>query len=106
MEAERILTDTLPCTVHLAMPHDYVATIEAGHFDVVVVDAGVVENGGTDIIRRLRQSETAVIFTTLTNDSMDRVPEFKGFASVAKPFVDEELLSAVTMAVKLPELDI
>lgn len=106
MEAERILNDSLPCDVHLAMPHDYVAMIEAVHFDVVMVDAGVVEHGGTDIIRYLKQSGTAVIFTTLTNDSMERVPEFKGFATVAKPFVDEDLLSAVTLALRLPELDI
>jgi DNA-binding response OmpR family regulator len=106
MEAERILTDAMLCSVRIAMPHDYAETMEANRFDVVVVDAGVVENGGSDTIRRQRQLGAAVIFTTLTNDSMERVPEFRGLASVAKPFIDEELLAAVAVALKLPELDI
>ncbi|MDY6949833.1 MAG: hypothetical protein SXG53_29520 [Pseudomonadota bacterium] len=106
MEAERILMDSMACTVRIAMPHDYAETMEAGRFDVVVVDAGVVEDRGSDAIRRQGRLGAAVIFTTLTNDSMERLPEFKGFASVAKPFVDEELLSAVAMALRLPELDI
>lgn len=106
MEAERILADAMLCSVHIAMPHDYAETIEANRFDVVVIDAGVVERGGSDIIRRQRQLGTSVIFTALTHDSMERLPDFRGFATVAKPFVDEDLLSAVTMALRLPELDI
>ncbi|MFN7103274.1 MAG: hypothetical protein ACK4N1_11730 [Pseudorhizobium sp.] len=106
MEAERILLEAVPCAVQIAMPHDYAATLEASRFDLVVIDAGVVEHGGSAIIERQHQMGTAVIFTTLTNDSMDALPEFRGFANVAKPFVDEELLAAATIAMKLPELDI
>lgn len=106
MEAERILVEAMACSIRIAMPHDYAAAIEENRPDLIVIDAGVVESGGLDAVDSFQQLGSTLIFTTLTRHSMDWLPTFNGFATVAKPFVDEELLSAVraALAAAAPEV--
>ena len=98
MEAERILAEAMACSIQIAMPHDYAVALQEQRPDLIVVDAGVVESGGPDAASTFQRLGPAVVFTTLTRHSMDVLPAFQGSATVAKPFVDEELLSAVKAA--------
>lgn len=106
MEAERLLVDALACAVQIAMPHDFVAALAGQRYDLLVIDAGIIDFDGVGAIKAAQHAGTRLIFTTLTNDSMDRLPQFAGSAAVAKPFVDADLLAAVQSALALLEPDL
>lgn len=106
MEAERLLVDALACAVRIAMPHDYVAALTDQNYDLLLIDAGIVDSEGAEALKAAQRAGTRLVFTTLTNDSMERLPEFAGSATVAKPFVDADLLAAVRSALVLLEPDL
>jgi len=106
MEAERLLSDALSCSVRIAMPHDYLAALAETHFDVVLIDAGMVNANGVEALQLAQKRGAGLVFTTLTNDAMDNLPRFQGSAKVAKPFNDADLLAAVQSALAMLEPDI
>lgn len=103
MEAERVLLDAFACRVRIAMPHDYSAALVQDRFDLLIMDASVVEQDGPQTILGAKAGGAGLIFTTLANDAMDALPQFKGSATVAKPFIDEDLVRAVSATLSLPE---
>ncbi len=106
MEAERLLSDALSCSVRIAMPHDYIAALADARFDLVLIDAGIVNAAGLQGLQWAQEQGAGLIFTTLTNDAMENLPQFRGSAKVAKPFNDAELLAAVQSALPMLEPDI
>ena len=103
MEAERLLSDALSCSVRIAMPHDYIAALADAPFDLVLIDAGIVNAEGVQALQTAQEQGVGLIFTTLTNDAMDNLPQFRGSAKVAKPFNDADLLAAVQSALPMLE---
>ncbi|HEV7433262.1 MAG TPA: hypothetical protein VGO22_00065 [Pseudorhizobium sp.] len=103
MEAERVLLDTFACRMRIAMPHEFSHAMEHDRFDLLIVDTSVADDDGSRILANARAGGTKLIFTTLTKDAMRSLPQFQGFATVAKPFSDEDLIDAVKAALSVPE---
>jgi two-component system catabolic regulation response regulator CreB len=77
---------------------DALARLDAGAFDLVVLDVGLPDINGFDVCRRLRESHTIpVLFLTARSDEIDRVVglEIGGDDYVTKPFSPRELSARV-----------
>lgn len=74
------------------------AGIRAGGWDLVLLDVGLPDGDGRDLLRWIRrQSEFPVIMLTAQGDAGDRIAGLEDGADdfVAKPFVPRELLARI-----------
>ncbi len=77
---------------------DALAHLDAGGFDLVVLDVGLPDLNGFDVCRRLRERHAVpVLFLTARSDEIDRVVglEIGGDDYVTKPFSPRELSARV-----------
>jgi DNA-binding response OmpR family regulator len=83
---------------------DGLAMAQAGGFDLVILDLGLPDRDGLDVLRDLRQSDTSTPVIILT--ARDSVAEIvRGLESgaddyIAKPFSFEELLARVRVRLR------
>jgi len=73
------------------------AAVSAPPVDVVLLDMGLPDGDGTEVLRRLRDSGTAVIAVTARGEERDRVLGLRAGADdyVVKPFGTAELLARI-----------
>jgi len=73
------------------------AAVRAPPVDVVLLDMGLPDGDGTEVLRRLRDSGTAVIAVTARGEERDRVLGLRAGADdyVVKPFGTAELLARI-----------
>jgi DNA-binding response OmpR family regulator len=71
--------------------------VSAPPVDVVLLDMGLPDGDGTEVLRRLRDSGTAVIAVTARGEERDRVLGLRAGADdyVVKPFGTAELLARI-----------
>ncbi|MCJ8521568.1 hypothetical protein MUU54_22720 [Rhizobium tarimense] len=98
-----MLLDAFACRVRIAMPHDYSLALSQDRFDLLLIDANVAEDNDPQLLIDAKARGAGLVFTTLANDAMDALPQFKGSATVAKPFRDEDLIRAVTDTLSFPK---
>ncbi|HEX2292853.1 MAG TPA: response regulator transcription factor [Gaiellaceae bacterium] len=77
----------------------------AGSFDLVILDLGLPDKDGLDVLRELRASEVAVpvIILTARDSVSDRVVGLEGGADdyITKPFRFDELLARVRVRLRV-----
>lgn len=76
---------------------------EEERFDLIVLDVGLPDESGFDLLRRLRRkSEIPVIFLTARSEEVDRILGFElgGDDYVVKPFSPRELAARVRAVLK------
>lgn len=98
MEAELLLNGALGCMVEIAMPWDYPDALEGRRFDGIVIDISLVQGEQSELVRQWRAAGTGVVFSTFSHRMISAPPGVPKMPVVKKPFVEEQLLSAVRAA--------
>ncbi len=78
-------------------------TLPGGNFDLVILDLGLGNETGLDLLRQLRETcEIAVIILTGKSDPIDRVVGLELGADdyVTKPFLNRELLARINAVMR------
>jgi len=81
------------------MPRDYPAVLARRNFDVVLIDAGLVEK--PEEAQRLRAIDAAIVFATSLTEEADGIPDWLDVAVVPKPFDDRQLVEAIRNAARM-----
>lgn len=100
LEAEQVLTEQLSATVDIVPPREALATLQAGDFHVIFIDAAVLTASIIDEVRRLCEAGTGLVFSSVEHGHRRGLPEFPGIPVIARPFDDQELVETVWRAAR------
>ncbi|HNX95878.1 MAG TPA: two-component system response regulator CreB [Holophaga sp.] len=106
VEDESAIADTLIYALktegytphHVALGADALDRVRAGTFDFVILDVGLPDISGFEVLRRLRTfSDIPALFLTARSDEVDRIVGLELGADdyVAKPFSPREVVARV-----------
>ena len=98
LEAEQVLGEAFGCLVTIGMPRDIDTLLDAGDFDVALIESEYISAGYGGRIQRLREAGAGFVFSSVDSRHRLGVPGFEGIPVVLKPFDDERLVSAVRKA--------
>ncbi len=88
---------------HVALGEEALARLETDKVDLVVLDVGLPDINGFEVLKRLRQrSELPVLFLTARQDEVDRILglELGGDDYVTKPFSPREVVARIRAILK------
>lgn len=88
---------------HVTLGQDALDTVSAQPFDVMVLDVGLPDINGFEVLKQLRQrSELPVLFLTARQDEVDRILglELGGDDYVTKPFSPREVVARIRAILK------
>jgi DNA-binding response OmpR family regulator len=101
---EKGLTSNGFVPISVQTGRDGISLMRTGEFDLVILDIGLPDIGGFDVLREVRQHDrtTPVIILTARDGVSDTVQGLEGGADdyVTKPFRFEELLARVRVRLR------
>lgn len=111
VEDEKTIADTLTYTLQAEHYHtewvssgaQAIETLKSGHFDGVILDVGLPDTNGFDVLKSVRQfSNIPVLFLTARSEEIDRILGLEMGADdyVTKPFSPREVATRVKVILR------
>lgn len=96
MDAERILSEAIACTVVLSTRKEFANVIADDLFQIVLLDTGPSLDTLGEDLARIARTGAAVIVTTSDGDLLsDRMPHDHAAFVLTKPYDDDQLVGVV-----------